>query len=132
MRFYEREVRFYHQLAGVVGITTPRCLYAEIDAGSGMFALVLDDLAPARQTDQLSGLSPDDASTALGQLARLHAARWGNPRHFGLGWLQDLRQRLQTPSTRRCCRRCSTRSPSGTGTSLTRTTWRSSRRSGRM
>jgi hypothetical protein len=88
---YEREVRFYQQLAGVVGITTPRCRYAEIDAGSGMFALVLDDLAPAREADQLSGLSPDDASTALGQLAGLHAARWGDPRDFGLGWLQNLR-----------------------------------------
>jgi hypothetical protein len=93
---YEREVRFYRQLAGVVGITTPRCLYAEIDAGSGMFALVLDDLAPAREADQLSGLSPDDASTALGQLAGLHAAPWGDPRHFGLGWLQDLRQRYNS------------------------------------
>jgi hypothetical protein len=90
---YEREVRFYQQLAGVVGIITPRCRYAEIDAGSGMFALVLDDLAPAREADQLSGLGPDDASTALGQLAGLHAALWGDPRDFGLGWLQDLRQR---------------------------------------
>src|SRR5579859_1983311 len=73
LSLYEREVRFYQQLAGVVGITTPRCRYAEIDAGSGMFALVLDDLAPARETDQLSGISADDASTALGQLAGLHA-----------------------------------------------------------
>jgi hypothetical protein len=93
---YEREVRFYQQLAGVVGITTPRCLYAEFDAGSGMFGLVLDDLAPARETDQLSGISADDASTALGQLARLHAARWGNPRYFGLGWLHDLGQRFSS------------------------------------
>jgi len=93
---YEREIRFYQQLAGVVGITTPRCLYAEIDEDSGMFALVLDDLAPARETDQLSGLSPDDASTALGQLAGLHAARWGDPRHFGLSWLLDLGQRFSS------------------------------------
>jgi Phosphotransferase enzyme family len=93
---YEREVRFYQQLAGVVGITTPHCWYAEIDADTGMFALVLNDLAPAREADQLSGLSPDDASTALGQLAGLHAARWGDPRHFGLGWLQDLRQRYNS------------------------------------
>ncbi len=93
---YEREVRFYQQLAGVVGITTPHCWYAEIDADTGMFALVLNDLAPAREVDQLSGLSPDDASTALGQLAGLHAARWGDPRHFGLGWLQDLRQRYNS------------------------------------
>jgi hypothetical protein len=89
---YEREVRFYRELADVVGITTPRCLHAEIDTGSGMFALVLDDLAPARETDQLSGLAPDDACTALLELAGLHAARWGDPRRLGLGWLEDLRE----------------------------------------
>ena len=91
---YGREVRFYTELAGVVGITTPRCLHASIDAGSGIFALVLDDLAPARETDQLSGLSPDDACTALHELAALHAARWGDPRQTGLGWLQDLREQF--------------------------------------
>jgi hypothetical protein len=86
---YEREVRFYRELAGVVGITTPRCRYAEIDSGSGMFALLLDDLAPAREADQLSGLGPDDACTALLELAGLHAARWGDPRRLGL---EDLRE----------------------------------------
>jgi hypothetical protein len=91
---YAREIHFYQNLAHVVGITTPRCLFAEIDTGSGMFALVLDDLAPARQTDQLSGLSPGDARTALGELAALHAARWGDPRQLGLAWLQDLRERF--------------------------------------
>ena len=89
---YEREIRFYRELADVVGITTPRCLYAEIDTGTGMFALVLDDLAPARETDQLSGLGSDDACTAVLELAGLHAARWGDPRRLGLGWLQDLRE----------------------------------------
>jgi aminoglycoside/choline kinase family phosphotransferase len=91
---YAREVRFYTELAGVVGITTPRCLHAAIDADSGTFALVLEDLAPARATDQLSGLSPDDACTALHELAGLHAARWGDPRQVGLGWLEDLRERF--------------------------------------
>jgi hypothetical protein len=89
---YAREVRFYQELADVVGITTPGCLYAEIDTASGMFALVLDDLAPARDADQLSGLSSDDAWTAILELAGLHAARWGDPRRLGLGWLQDLRE----------------------------------------
>jgi hypothetical protein len=91
---YSREVRFYTELAGEVGITTPRCLHADIDVGSGLFALVLDDLAPARETDQLSGLSPDDACTALLEAAALHAARWGDPRQRGLGWLQDLREQF--------------------------------------
>jgi hypothetical protein len=93
---YEREIRFYTELAGVVGITTPRCLHAGIDSGTGMFALVLSDLAPARETDQLSGLGADDACTAVLELAGLHAPRWGNPRQLGLGWLQDLRERYSS------------------------------------
>jgi hypothetical protein len=95
---YEREIRFYQELADVVGITTPRCLHAEIDTGSGMFALVLDDLAPARETDQLAGLGPDDACTAVLELAGLHAARWGDPRRLGLGWLEDLREHQNSGS----------------------------------
>jgi len=38
---------FYREIAGEAGITTPACLYAEIDTASGAFALVLGDLAPA-------------------------------------------------------------------------------------
>jgi Phosphotransferase enzyme family len=95
-RLYEREIRFYRELADVVAITTPRCLYAEFDTGSGMFALVLDDLAPARNTDQLSGLGPDDACTALLELAGLHAPLWGDPGRLGLGWLRDLREQYDS------------------------------------
>ena len=39
--FYEREVRFYQEMAGRTPIATPRCYYGEFDAASGDFILLL-------------------------------------------------------------------------------------------
>ena len=47
-RNYEREVRFYKEIAPTVGIRTPRCYHADWSAESGLFVLLLEDLAPAQ------------------------------------------------------------------------------------
>lgn len=75
---YEREVRFYRELAGGLPIRIPRCLMAELDDDTGAFVLVMGDLAPAEAGDQLTGCSPDEAAAAAAELAGLHAAHWGD------------------------------------------------------
>ncbi len=84
---YVREVRFYQQVAATVDIRTPRCFYAEIDLTSNQFALIMEDLAPARQGDQLEGCSVDQAAVALEELAKLHAPRWGDSALAKIEWL---------------------------------------------
>lgn len=86
---YLREVRFYQQVAPTVGIRTPRCHYAEIEPASAEFALLFEDLAPARQGDQIRGCTRDEAALALAELAKLHAPRWNDPSLAGLDWLQQ-------------------------------------------
>ena len=54
LRHYERETRFYTELAATVDIRVPACLHGEWDATTNDFALVLEDMAPARQGDQLT------------------------------------------------------------------------------
>src|SRR5262249_37623379 len=54
LRTYEVEVNFYRALASTVHIRTPRCHFADIDLSSGEFVLVLEDLAPAAQGDQMA------------------------------------------------------------------------------
>ena len=76
---YEKEVRFYKELAGTVGIRTPRCFFAAVDPKSGDFVMLMEDLAPAVQGDQLAGCSVDQAALALAEASRLHAPRWGDP-----------------------------------------------------
>ena len=73
---YRNEVAFYRDVAPTVAVATPRCWYAAIDDAGAPFALVLDDLAPAEQGDQLAGCTADEARLCVENLAGLHAPRW--------------------------------------------------------
>ncbi len=84
---YLREVSFYREMAATVAIHTPRAYAALIDPASDDFVLLLADLAPARQGDQLAGCSIDDARVAMAEAAALHAPRWGDPTLESLDWL---------------------------------------------
>jgi len=87
LRAYEAEVSFYRDVAHSVDIRTPACYFADIDLASGEFVLVLEDLAPCEQGDQLAGCSVDHAALAMEELAKLHAPSWNSPRLAGLPWL---------------------------------------------
>ncbi len=84
---YLREVSFYRELAPTVAIHTPAAHAAIIDPATDDFVLILADLAPARQGDQLAGCSLLDAQTALAEAAALHAPRWGDPVLPTIDWL---------------------------------------------
>jgi aminoglycoside phosphotransferase (APT) family kinase protein len=86
LRSYEIEVRWYQEIAPTVGIRTPHCHYAAVEPASGWFTLVLEDLAPAVQGDQLTGCTVDQAALALEELAKLHAPRWGDASLTTLEW----------------------------------------------
>jgi Phosphotransferase enzyme family len=87
LRNYEIEVRFYQQLAPDLPVRTPAVYYADIDVESASFVLLLEDMAPAEQGDQLRGCSPATARVAVDELVRLHAPRWDDPALEGLEWL---------------------------------------------
>lgn len=74
---YETEVRFYQELAPRLSIRTPRCYYSEVGPEAGEFLLLLEDLAPAEQGDQIAGCSVDQAALAVAEAAGLHAPTWG-------------------------------------------------------
>lgn len=87
LRNYELEVRFYQQLAPGLDVRTPHCLYADIDVEAADFVLLLEDMAPARAGDQLTGCTPDQAALAVAELPKLHAPRWDDPGLAGIEWL---------------------------------------------
>ncbi|WP_280425205.1 phosphotransferase [Nocardia carnea] len=73
---YRQEIRFYTEIAATVAIRTPRCYYAETHGDGSEFVLLLEDLAPARQGDQIAGCPVAHAHQAVANLAGLHAPRW--------------------------------------------------------
>ena len=95
MRTYEVEVRFYQQLAARLPVRSPVCHHAEIDLASGDFVLLLEDLAPAVQGDQVAGCSVDEAALVVEEAAKLHAPLWGSAELNGLDWAVRWSQESQ-------------------------------------
>jgi hypothetical protein len=76
---YVREARFYSELAATIGARAPYCHAVRFDEASGDFVLVLEDLAPAVQGDQLRGCTRLEAAAAMAELDLLHASHWAKP-----------------------------------------------------
>jgi hypothetical protein len=79
---YAIEVTFYRDLAAGLAVSVPTSYYAEMSTDPdqrGVFTLLLEDLAPADQGDQIAGCPPEVARAAVVNLAGLHAPRWADP-----------------------------------------------------
>ena len=86
-RFYEREIRFYEQIAGEVELRTPHCYYSDMDVEAGRYILLLEDLAPAVVGDQLNGCIEQEAALAVTSLAKFHATWLESPRLSEIDWM---------------------------------------------
>ncbi|WP_207840510.1 phosphotransferase family protein [Williamsia soli] len=76
---YRSEVRFYSEIAATVAIRVPECYYADISDSGADFTLLLQDMSPAEQGDQLVGCTVAQARDAVENLAGLHGPRWCDP-----------------------------------------------------
>lgn len=88
--FYEREGRFYEQIAGKLPVRVPACYWNHIDVEANTFGLVLEDLSTRVSLSQIAGANRDRAAEALASLASLHGAWWNSPALDSLGWMPRL------------------------------------------
>lgn len=84
---YEREVRFYTDIAPQLSGPVAPCHHAAHDPASGVFTLLLGDAAPAIVGDELRGATLDEARLALTQLGRIHAPLLGDSTLAHAAWL---------------------------------------------
>jgi hypothetical protein len=87
LRIFEVEVCFYLELAERLRAPVPQCFWGEVEVDTGWFTLLMQDMAPAVQGDQLLGCSLEQAELALVELAHLHASAWEDPELAALPWL---------------------------------------------
>jgi hypothetical protein len=67
MGLYEAEVRFYEEIAPRLGLAIPRMHWGEVNAPTGRFTLVLDDLSGGADVgDMVAGCEPEQAALAIG------------------------------------------------------------------
>ncbi|MEY3796226.1 MAG: hypothetical protein RLZZ170_240, partial [Actinomycetota bacterium] len=87
MGVWNREHRFYTEVASQIeGIKLARCLHSSVDP----YALVLEDLSPARSGDQVAGPTPDQARIAIDVAATLHSAWFDKPELHKLDWMPSI------------------------------------------
>ncbi len=91
LRHYERETRFYLELASSVDMRVPACFYGDWTPETNAFVLVLEDMAPATQGDQLTGCTLEQARDAVRELAKLHGPRWDDPTLYDVDWIEHDR-----------------------------------------
>lgn len=73
---YAMELMFYDRIAPTLACRVPAVHGARIEPGTGHFVLLLEDLAPLVQGDQVAGATPAQVRDAAVNLAGLHGPRW--------------------------------------------------------
>ena len=84
---YERETRFYTELASSLNAQTPAVYHADMDLAAGDHVLLLEDLQHLRAGDQILGCGEQDARAAMRYLSALHSSWWNDQRLASLPWL---------------------------------------------
>lgn len=84
---YAREYRFYTDIAEQSLISVPEIIHGEIDKANGNFILLMEDLAPAEQGNQLTGCDLEQAKLAIEEIAKLHGTSWQKKEIFKQDWL---------------------------------------------
>jgi Phosphotransferase enzyme family len=69
---YDMEVGWYRDVADNCDALCPKCYHADIADNEQEFVLMLEDMAPASQGDQLAGASLLQVKTTLREAANLH------------------------------------------------------------
>lgn len=104
-RTYEIETAFYRDLRPRLAVNAPGCWHVSYDSEHDDFLLVLDDMSPGVQGDQIAGATPEQVASAVDELAHLHGPLWGNDSLADLPWLNRAspEQRAGTRSLLSSC-----------------------------
>ena len=87
MRLYEIETSWYREVAKSCTVRCPAHFHAEMGPTEQEFILILEDMAPAVQPDQMAGASPGAVAKILSEAAHLHKFRWQDTSLADIAWL---------------------------------------------
>lgn len=85
--FYEREVRFYRELARRIPVRVPRCYGTVMDVAADDYLILLEDLGGLPMGDDATGCTLAQAEIAIRTIAGMHAAWWGSADLAKLDWV---------------------------------------------
>jgi hypothetical protein len=91
--FYNRETNFYNKIGDDCSLTVPKSYFGKVNQETYDFILLLEDLGDVSPRDQIVGASSDEAFSAVGRLAEMHAKWWGKVSTSDSAWMYDFMSR---------------------------------------
>jgi aminoglycoside/choline kinase family phosphotransferase len=91
---YEREIRFYREVAPRTAIRVPRMFATIMEPDESVFILVMEDLKGLTAADQVIGMSRAEVLAAVQTIAALHAQWWNGEQLQALPWVPSVEQQL--------------------------------------
>ena len=92
---YEREIRFYREVAPRTPIRVPRIFATIMEPADNVFILVMEDLKGLTVGDQVIGMSRAEVLAAVQTIAPMHALWWNGDQRQALSWVPSVEQQLK-------------------------------------
>ncbi|MFX0029801.1 MAG: phosphotransferase [Candidatus Hermodarchaeota archaeon] len=84
---YEREIRFYTEVAPKSPVRVPGVIYHDFDKETKKNILILDDCSCFEQIDQIKGLNKDQTKKVIDVIAEFHSRWWDAPDLYSFDWM---------------------------------------------
>jgi thiamine kinase-like enzyme len=84
---YEREIRFYSEIAPESPLRTPSLIYCDFDSAAERYCLLIEDCSRYAQVDQIVGLNKEQMEQVTRVLADFHAYWWDHEKLDSLTWI---------------------------------------------
>ena len=84
---YEKEIRFYTEIAPKSPIRVPGLIYSEYNSEDKKYILILEDCSCYKMVDQIKGLNYEQTKQAITSIADFHARWWDAPDLFSFDWI---------------------------------------------
>ncbi|MCH7519941.1 MAG: DUF1679 domain-containing protein [Candidatus Dadabacteria bacterium] len=88
MNAFQREIRFYREIADTVPIRLPKLYYA-VDQPPA-YSMVMEDLSHFVPGDQVVGMHEQQVITTVEEIAKLQAKYWNNEELEKLSWMPEF------------------------------------------
>lgn len=94
-KVFEREIRFYREVAQLSPIRTPRLIYGGMDPDKQRFVILMEDCSRYTPTDpELQGLTYEQIKIVISKIAGFHARWWGEKNSLCFPWMPKFKDSM--------------------------------------
>jgi hypothetical protein len=96
LNVFEREIKFYTDVAPMRSIRTPKLFYSAIDVEKQRYVMLLEDCSYAAEADSdLQGLTLEQTKIIVSELADFHSRWWNAETNHPFSWMPKVKERLK-------------------------------------